>query len=204
MSKHSFINYLAHAYLSFNQPEILVGNMISDFVKGKKKLDYPPQIQSGITLHRLIDDYTDRHIATKAAKEIFRPRYRLYSGAFTDIVYDYFLATDKNEFSPESLYTFSVNTYATLDKYFHLFPDPFSKMFPFMKKHNWLYNYRTTWGIERSFEGLVRRAEYLEESAIAFQLFETNIQLFKDCYRQFWADVKLFARDQLDTLSATN
>ncbi len=35
------MNYLAHAYLSFNDPEILVGNMISDFVKGKKKFDYP-------------------------------------------------------------------------------------------------------------------------------------------------------------------
>lgn len=36
------MNYLAHAYLSFNDPEILVGNLISDFVKGKKKFDYPP------------------------------------------------------------------------------------------------------------------------------------------------------------------
>jgi len=178
--------------------------MISDFVKGKKKLDYPAQIQSGITLHRLIDEYTDLHLATKAAKEIFRPRYRLYSGAFVDIVYDYFLATDNNEFSPESLYTFSVNTYTTLDNYFHLFPGPFSKMFPFMKKQNWLYNYHTTWGIERSFEGLARRAEYLDESTIAFQLFETNIQLFRDCYRQFWTDVKLFARYQLEKLSAAN
>jgi hypothetical protein len=29
------MNYLAHAYLSFNEPDILVGNLISDFVKGK-------------------------------------------------------------------------------------------------------------------------------------------------------------------------
>ncbi len=35
------MNYLAHAYLSFNDPDVLAGNMISDFVKGKKKFDYP-------------------------------------------------------------------------------------------------------------------------------------------------------------------
>ncbi len=35
------MNYLAHAYLSFGDPDILAGNMISDFVKGKKKFDYP-------------------------------------------------------------------------------------------------------------------------------------------------------------------
>jgi acyl carrier protein phosphodiesterase len=34
------MNYLAHAYLSFNEPEILTGNMISDFVKGKKKFEF--------------------------------------------------------------------------------------------------------------------------------------------------------------------
>ena len=34
---NSFVNYLAHAYLSFGDPEILTGNLISDFVKGKKK-----------------------------------------------------------------------------------------------------------------------------------------------------------------------
>ena len=30
------MNYLAHAYLSFGYSELLVGNLISDFVKGKK------------------------------------------------------------------------------------------------------------------------------------------------------------------------
>ena len=32
------MNYLAHAYLSFGDPGILTGNMISDFVKGKRNL----------------------------------------------------------------------------------------------------------------------------------------------------------------------
>src|SRR4029077_7560850 len=76
------MNYLAHAYLSFNQSEILVGNMISDFVKGKRKFDYPSGIQKGIDLHRAIDQFTDQHSATKEAKEFFRPDYRLYAGAF--------------------------------------------------------------------------------------------------------------------------
>ncbi len=92
------MNYVAHAYLSFNQPEILVGNMISDFVKGKTKFNYSPGIQNGITLHRAIDEFTDAHPATKRAKEFFRPAYRLYSGAFVDIVYDHFLSLDTKEF----------------------------------------------------------------------------------------------------------
>ena len=62
------MNYLAHAYLSFNEPEILVGNMISDFVKGKKRFDFSENIQKGIMLHRNIDTFTDEHEVTKKAK----------------------------------------------------------------------------------------------------------------------------------------
>jgi len=59
------MNYLAHAYLSFGNQDILTGNMISDFVKGKTKFDYPLTIQKGIYLHRQIDSFTDSHILTK-------------------------------------------------------------------------------------------------------------------------------------------
>ena len=86
------MNYLAHAYLSFNEPAILVGNMISDFIKGKKQFDYPGPIQKGIRLHRDIDNFTDTHPVTQQLKSYFRPAYRLYSGAFSDVVYDHFLA----------------------------------------------------------------------------------------------------------------
>ncbi len=174
--------------------------MISDFVKGKKKFDYPPGIQSGIMLHRTIDTYTDTHEATKEAKEVFRPHYRLYSGAFVDVVYDHFLATDANEFSEQSLLDFSQQTYKSLDKQVQWLPDHFAIMFPYMKEHNWLFNYRTRWGTGKSLGGVVRRAAYLTESDTAYQLFEEHYQLLQDCYRHFWASVKPFIREQFDLL----
>ena len=107
------MNYLAHAYLSFGQPGILAGNIFSDFVKGKKKFDYPAEIQRGIQLHRDIDQFTDQHESTRQAKEIFRKPYRLYSGAFTDVAFDHFLATDPTAFTESSLYDFSRWVYIT-------------------------------------------------------------------------------------------
>jgi acyl carrier protein phosphodiesterase len=95
------VNYLAHAYLSFGIPEIAVGNLISDFVKGKKKLDYPETIQKGISLHRAIDTFTDGHEITRQAKVFFKQDYGLYAGALTDVVYDHFLANDPQEFPDE-------------------------------------------------------------------------------------------------------
>jgi acyl carrier protein phosphodiesterase len=178
--------------------------MISDFVKGKKKFDYPPRILQGITLHRIIDTFTDEHEATRKAKEFFRADYRLYSGAFIDVVYDHFLATDETEFSETSLFTFSQTAYATLEKYAHWLPEPFALLFPYMKNHNWLFNYRTLVGTQRSFGGIVRRSAYLTESDTASSLFEEHYQPLQQLYRQFWQDIKPFARRQLELLMAQN
>ena len=190
------INYLAHAYLSFDHPGITVGNLISDFVKGKKKFDYPPAILAGINLHRQIDSYTDHHQATQLAKEIFRPAYRLYSGAFIDIVYDHFLANDKSVFSDSSLKNFSQQVYKLLDNNHTWLPSRFASMFTYMKAHDWLYNYRFQWGLSRSFGGLVHRAAYMKESETAFALFTSNYQRLQECYRQFWGDLAGFAKQQ--------
>ena len=184
------MNYLAHAYLSFNRPGILVGNMISDFVKGRKKYDYPEKIQQGIALHREIDRFTDIHYATKEAKEIFRPAYRLYAGALIDVVYDHFLALDDNEFTDESLKAFTIKTYSLLDQCSGHFPQKFSMMYPYMKTYNWLYNYRYRQGIEKSLAGVVRRAKYLEESDTAFFLFNDHYDTLKDLYHLFFPELK--------------
>lgn len=194
------MNYLAHAYFSFDHEEILVGNLISDFVKGKTKFTYPEGIQKGITLHRAIDTFTDSHEATKLAKDIFRPSYRLYSGAFIDVVYDHFLATDPNEFSENSLEDFSENVYQVLDTQINYLPERFARMFPYMKLQNWLFNYRTKWGTEASFGGLVRRASYIVESETATALFEEHYKTLHECYKVFFPDAKLFARTMFEDI----
>src|SRR5678816_1567442 len=90
------MNYLGHAYLSFDSRPILVGNMISDFVKGKEQFVFSGKVQQGILLHRQIDQFTDTHPAIRKAMEIFRPYYRLYSAPIMDILLDHFLANDQS------------------------------------------------------------------------------------------------------------
>ena len=144
------MNYLAHAHLSFHHPEILVGNMISDFVKGKKQFEYPDLIQKGIRLHRAIDSFTDQHPATQKAKLIFKPAVGAYAGAFMDVVYDHFLAADENEFSENNLQVFAAEVYSQLSERERFFPEKFARMFPYMQSQNWLYHYRFTDGLEKA------------------------------------------------------
>ena len=187
------MNYLAHAFLSFDNPEILTGNMINDYVKGKKKFDYPLNIQRGMELHRAIDHFTDTHRVTSEAKKIFSADYRLYSGAFIDIIYDHFLALDHAQFEEHGgLQKFSARIYELLTRNQQYFPTTFQGMFPYMRQQNWLYHYQYKEGIKNAFGGLVRRAKYLNESSIGFQIFEDNYEELKKFYAEFFPELKDF------------
>jgi acyl carrier protein phosphodiesterase len=192
------MNYLAHAYLSFGHPGILVGNMISDFVKGKKQFDYPDMIRHGIQLHRQIDSFTDQHPVTREAKTFFRQAVGLYAGAFVDVVYDHFLALDTTELDAAGWQLFSATTYNQLNEHAALLPEPFGRMLPYMRQQDWLYNYRFRQGISNSFAGLARRASYLNGSEPAFAAFEENYSALGQLYRAFFPDVKKMARAGLD------
>jgi acyl carrier protein phosphodiesterase len=194
------MNFLAHAYLSFDDKEILVGNMISDFVKGKAQYDFIPGIRKGIVLHRLIDDYTDTHVATKQAKEIFRPHYRLFSAAIIDILYDHYLANDSHHFEKDYLDEFSKNVYQTLAEYTAHLPPRFLLAFTYMQSENWLKNYKEKEGIEKSIRGLVRRSSFLQDSETACLLFRQHYEELRECYNLFFEDVKYYANEQFRLL----
>lgn len=192
------MNYLAHAYLSFQWPGLVVGNMISDFVKGKKQYDYPLPVLHGIKLHRAIDDFTDNHAATKEAKEFFRPAYRLYSGAFVDVVFDHFLATHPAYFPNEpSLENFAAATYRVLQMHEAILPERFQQMLPYMQQQNWLLGYRYPDGIRQSMGGLVRRSQYLTDAAIAFQLFQKHYSALQQCFNGFFPQLILLAQEYI-------
>jgi acyl carrier protein phosphodiesterase len=194
------MNYLGHAYLSFNSPEVLVGNMISDFVKGASKFRFSGNIQKGIALHREIDAFTDCHPATKKAMEVFRPGYRLYSGPIMDILYDHFIATDTSLFDDATLRDFTTATYRHLEQNTVHLPNIFLQVLTYMQADDWLYNYKNKGGIQRSLYGLARRATYIKESETAFNLFTEHYDYLKDCYSAFFTDVKLFAKQKFEEL----
>lgn len=195
------MNFLAHAYLSFGHPQIIVGNMVSDFVKGKSQFAFSEEIQKGIVLHREIDAFTDGHASSRQARECFRKDYRLYSGAILDIIYDHFLATDSKIFTEHSLKRFAEDIYTILEDHSAVLPLRFMHAFTYMRRDNWLYNYKDREGIRKSLSGLVMRSVFLSESDTAYRLFNEHYHYLKDCYREFIPDVKQFAKSRLSELN---
>jgi possible [acyl-carrier-protein] phosphodiesterase len=188
------MNFLAHSYLSFSE-EQLVGNMIADFVKNRDVARLPESIQKGIKLHRAIDTFTDAHPLIHEAKAPFRPLVRLYSGAFVDVAFDYFLANDTTENSQREWQEHSQRVYAVLRRYEEFLPEVFKKVLDKMQQDDWLYNYRNEWGIEYSFRNVVNKAQFLDKTTNVFPAFLANKDFLREKYEIFFPEIKSFAQD---------
>ena len=191
------MNFLAHSYLSFSE-EQLVGNMIADFVKNRDVARLPESIQKGIKLHRAIDTFTDAHPLIHEATAPFRPLVRLYSGAFVDVAFDYFLANDTTENFQREWQEHSQRVYAVLRRYEEFLPEVFKKVLDKMQQDDWLYNYRNEWGIEYSFRNVVNKAQFLDKTINVFPAFLANKDFLREKYEIFFPEIKLFAQDFVD------
>lgn len=197
------MNYLAHAFLSFHNADILTGNIMGDFVKGKKALHtYPNDIQKGLILHRKIDEFTDKHPVNARCKNMFRNDYGLFAGIFTDIIYDHFLANDPQYFSSEKkLFQFSQNSYKLIEANATIFPQKFGQLFEYMRKENWFYSYRTLKGIEKAFQALRYRSSYLQETQKAYHIFISNYYDLNQRYYELIEDIVTYAKNELNQLN---
>ena len=173
--------------------------MIGDHVKGKVALEqYPDEIKKGVMLHRKIDAYADTHPATQRAKLLFRTDYRLYAGAIMDTLFDHYLASDPKYFSTqEALLQFTLTCYQQLEQNAKYFPPDFAAYFPYMREHNWLYNYRTLKGMERALNGLARRAKHMPPIEKAYETFVTNYYQLNQCYYELIDDMIGFVKIEL-------
>lgn len=151
------MNYLAHAYLSGTNNELLLGNFIADGIRGNKIEHLPAGVISGIRLHREIDSFTDSHPINADMRKLFYPTAGKYAGVVLDVFYDHLLAHNWSSFSNEKLEDFVDHCYVIVEDNQQWLPEKTAYMFPYMRQFNWLLNYRMEEGIMRSLGGLSRR-----------------------------------------------
>lgn len=194
------MNFLAHAFLSFDQEKILVGNFAADFVKGRDLHLFETDIQIGILLHREIDTFTDTHPLVKAGQSYLRPRFRHYSSVISDIFFDYFLAKNWAKYSTQSLEKFASSTYQLMGKHRGELPEEFNRMMVWMENQNWLVAYRELEGIQRALNGLTRRAKFDSKMNEATSVLQEKEQEFEVIFFAFFEDLRTFARKKLTEL----
>lgn len=191
------MNFLAHAYLSFGQEKILVGNFIADFVKGKQIDTYELPIRRGIYLHREIDRFTDRHPLVKAGQSYLRDTFGHYATVITDIFFDYFLVKAWDHFTDIPLDDFISDVYKTLDRHESDFPSTFAKMYYWMKKDNWLLRYGTVAGVRQTLTGLSKRTSFHSNMELAHLALKEREAEFEVIFFAFFTELESFAQEKL-------
>ena len=183
------MNILAHLFLSGKDPEIIFGNFIGDYVKGKKIELYPEKISEGIRLHREIDHFTDGHKNVKKTNKFYRDKYGKHAGIVTDIVFDYFLHHNWNRFSDQGIDEFIKEKHNTLNSFINRFPRKVAEFYPFFIMNNWLKMYSSLSGIERVLKGMAKRTSLPKEHDYAIAKVEAHFKEIDALFLEFFADI---------------
>ena len=196
------MNFLAHLYLAPQDEEIRLGCFIADAVKGSHYLDYSSKTQEGILLHRRQDSYTDNHLAIRESVIALRPAFRLYAGVVIDIYNDHFLAKNWERYSSVSLSDFAMESYRLIDKYEDILPEKTKEVFSYMKRNNWLENYKDIPFLKKVFLGMSRRTPFESNMEQAVTELEKQYDYLESQFHLFFADcIKTFRSSDKTELS---
>lgn len=192
------MNFLAHAHLSGDDNELMIGNFIADSVKGKKHKDYPKGIARGIILHRKIDSYTDRHELVKESMSLVRNEYGKFSGIIVDIYYDHFLAAGWNKYSNIGLYEYTQKVYGILKRNFLILPARSQRILPFMISQNWLNGYANTEELKKVFYGMDRRTSNISGMRKAVDQLLENYKELEEHFMEFYPQLQLYVDSEIN------
>jgi acyl carrier protein phosphodiesterase len=162
------MNWLAHLALSPPDPEIRAGNVLADWVKRDNRAGYAQAIQRGFALHRVIDQFTDRHpLVARSINRIESP-YKRYAAVCVDVFYDHFLAAAWPRFVPQPLDAFVDEVYGQFAALAPVLTPEVNRAFGYMQRDDWLRTYTTVDGVAltlKRMSGRLRPGNLLAESA---------------------------------------
>lgn len=150
------MNFLCHLYLSDNDPELQVGNLMGDFVKGPLAGRFPAGIERGLRLHRWIDSAANRDRSFLESRERLDPCFGLYRGVLVDLFYDHFLATGWQTYHPLPFEEFLDEAYSTAQNHIAVMPDRFRQLLPVIFTEL-IPSYREVDGIDRALQRMASR-----------------------------------------------
>jgi acyl carrier protein phosphodiesterase len=183
------MNFLAHTYLSGCSEEIIVGNFMGDYVKGRNYLHLPEQVRKGIMIHRDIDSYTDSHSITRQSRLRLVEKYHKYSGVIVDIFYDHFLASLWSDYCSIPLEEYINNTYGLLKRNYKTLPQGIKVWFPTFLENNWMLAYRTVEGIELVLDRMSANTSLPDHTQFAVERLRIEYGGFQEDFQRFFPQI---------------
>ena len=186
------MNFLFHLFLSGNDPDILTGNFMGDFVKGRLGEEYPPALRRGIMLHRRIDSFADDEPNFRQSRQRLATRYGHYRSVLIDLYYDHFLAAQWHEWSTEPLPRYLKNTRSIIEERLADLPERLQGLLPYIFDEL-LPSYREIGGIATALARLSRRARRPNPLAGGEEDLVRHYEELREDFRRFTPHAQEFA-----------
>jgi acyl carrier protein phosphodiesterase len=184
------MNYLAHVFLSCQNEELLVGNILGDILKNRELKDLNEIYHKGVLLHRKIDSFTDNHpVHLQNLKHLY-PSQGKYAPVVMDIYYDYFLGKNWENFSLEDQRSYTDHIYTILLKHIPFVPEKAKLTFQRMVDDDFLYSCQTYERLERTFSRVLKRVSFpsnMQNAVVDLLNLEDKIEPY---FHEFFPDLR--------------
>lgn len=152
------MNYLAHTLLVRGNEGLMLGGLFGDHVRGLRALrQFPPDVGSGIRLHRYIDRTTDSNAQVKALLRHFPRPFRRYAGIIVDVAFDHELARSWSRYGTGSLEDFDLQIRQLLARNKELVPEGLAQFMKYADRRGLFAAYRNESELLISLAGVGRR-----------------------------------------------
>lgn len=189
------MNYLAHQFLSFQNPDIQIGNLYGEIVRGKNFDQFSGDIRKGILLHRSIDSFTDSHDIVKASSQKFHQKYSKYAPIIVDVVYDYFLIKNWSTYSSIDFEDFVSNCYSLFQEELDQFPEKLQFIISHLLRYDWFHNYQNLSGIQETLKGISNRSKFENKIDQAIFEIELNYDALNQEFQEFFPQLIQHCQD---------
>lgn len=191
------MNFLAHALLAGDDPALIVGGVIGDWIKGNLPAGLPDDLARGVALHRVIDSHAEQHPAFRQSRARVSAARRRYAGVLVDVFYDHLLARDWESLHHQSLPQFTVQVYRHIEvRLYELSPDS-HRALRLMADEDWLSSYASIEGIADVLARMSRRARQPNPMAGGEQELLADLAGFEQDFRHWRTDAQAFVADWL-------
>ena len=191
------MNYLFHLHLSGDDPDLITGNFMGDFVKGRLDDRYPPRLSRGITLHRSIDSFAHTDQSFNRSRLRIDPTFGLYRGILVDLFYDHFLAVSWREWSNEPLFDYLDRVRGVIEARRLLLPERLQQIVPIIFE-DMIPSYLDPEGVGKALARMSRRIERANPLAAGGLELVRNYDDLRGDFQEFMPAVKEFVAGKLD------
>ncbi|MEY3368135.1 MAG: hypothetical protein RI973_1290 [Bacteroidota bacterium] len=168
---------------------MIAGNFLADYLVNKEVLLLPEEVQRGVALHRIIDQFTDQHECIRSSNRLLMPVHGKYAPVIMDVLMDYLLLKNWNQYSRTPILEFTAMIYEALMMYHSIMPDFLRERLPLMIRENWLVHYGTEEGLEFTFSRMKLRSSQPWKFDHALKSLEAHFEDLDAAFNLFFPEM---------------